>query len=575
VGIKENSELPIALYLRKSSGPKEDNISISKQKELGLEYVKKIKSKYKIFQEVESASRKGRKEFNNMLLDVVNKQISGIWVWNLNRLDRHVGDYIKLRDDIAELHKEDNFDIYIHCNNYKYKCWDSNDRTNMGFNAVMNEAVKDFITESTTQAKVSLLEKGFDVNGNVGYGFERNKGIITICEEEAIWCREIYRVFLLESIKTTKDVYEHLDKNNEDFPSDDITTSLIEKILKHIRYIGIRETKFLGKKYTINTDSIIDKENYYLVQDKFKKVNHIRKRYQKQEYTLKGLIECSNCGKEMIIIGGTSNYKYYSCKDKIYSQRIKNRNPVKWLEKYKNTEPCNCLRHNKINVDIIDKVVWDTLFDVMKQSKYVFKQLSKKYEKNKKAYNDQTGKIKYYEQQLKSLKTRQANAIIQAVNKGFDIEDELTSQFTKEQSKIELRIHELNNSVYNLNLIETDQEVKQNIINQLVMVHKDLSYSNVNTYIKRYISKVIVKRLTNDIKNTTYEIGINFKFVDEDLNKKFKIIDGNDNISILKNGVVQVRSLVSKEYISFKIHLTFSVRFPNNNHKVRYLDYSI
>ena len=93
-----------------------------------------------------------------MLEEIEEKKLSGIWVWNLNRLDRHVGDFITMRDLITDLHVEEKFDVLVHCNGREYRCWDTNDRQAMGFNAIMNEAAKDFIVQSTTEAKNKFIK---------------------------------------------------------------------------------------------------------------------------------------------------------------------------------------------------------------------------------------------------------------------------------------------------------------------------------------------------------------------------------------------------------------------------------
>ena len=99
----------------------------------------------------------------------------------------------------------------------------------------------------------------------------------------------------------------------------------------------------------------------------------------------------------MWVLGGNdTDYKYYSCKTKLKKQRLKRNNYNKWKSKYNNTNGCDVHRNNKIRISVIDEVVWNTLFDIMKQSKYVFSQLRKKYDDQKLKYNDNKAKLNYY-----------------------------------------------------------------------------------------------------------------------------------------------------------------------------------
>ena len=566
--------LPIALYLRKSSGKKEDNVSIDRQKKQGLKYVKDNKLKHIIFQEVQSASREGRKQFNLLINNVIDKKISGIWVWDLNRIDRRMTDYIRLRDEITELHNEDGFDILIHCNGMKYECWNPNHRQLLGFNAVMNEAVKDFILKSTTEAKISMLNKGLDVNGNVGYGFQRDKGIISIKESEAKWVREVYRVFLLNSIKSYRGCYQHLVKTHNDLDNK-ITSPLVEKILTHKRYYGVREQKYNKKLYTINTDEIISKELFDKVRDKIEILNKNRKRHQKQEYILRNKVFCGNCGTEMWVLGGTSNYKYYSCPTKIIKQRAKRSNITKWLELYGNTDGCGAIRNNKITIPILDTIVWDTLFDVMKKSKYVLAELRKRYDDEKAEYRKNYGKLTSYQRELDSLKENMKKTLIKSVKLGLDLEDELTEEFNTRRKHIESRIEELSKVNKELEILDDETSIKQNIINQLDVLHKDHSISNFQFWVNRYISKVVVKRLSKNIKDTDYLIKIEFKFGNEDLSIEDKFNINNNNISIYKNGTMEFQNQISNQSINFTIQLLIKLNFPNNQPKILYQNYTI
>lgn len=580
--------LPIALYLRKSGGRKSENMRIEHQKELGLKYVNQKDLKYKIFQEVETASKYGRKEFNRMLEEIEEKKLSGIWVWNLNRLDRHVGDFITMRDLITDLHVEEKFDVLVHCNGREYRCWDTNDRQAMGFNAIMNEAAKDFIVQSTTEAKISLLNRGIDINGQVGYGYQRVEidkvKTIIIKEDEAKWVREIYRIFLLPSTDNYGSVWDRLSKRYKEELDPTITKALIVKILNHKRYTGIRETHFRGNDYSITMEPIIDEETFNKVQDKIEYLKGQRANNSKKDYLLNNIIHCHKCDDLMWVLGGNdTDYKYYSCKTKLKKQRLKRNNYNKWKSKYNNTNGCDVHRNNKIRISAIDEVVWNTLFDIMKQSKYVFSQLRKKYDDQKLKYNDNKAKLNYYKREIDKLKVDMKKAIMLSVKNDLGLDDDLLETYQDKIKHAKKRVSELDSTVSNFDLIKSETKIKDKILTELNELHKDRSFSNMNFWVSKYISKVVVERLENQIKDTKYKIVIYFKIDDEDLSngisKEFRVNDNSknrDNLNSILNSIgVEDQNSVSKYCITFDVSLNIIVNYPNNQHKITYLGYKI
>lgn len=569
--------LPIALYLRKSSGSKTDNVSIERQKKLGIKYARENKLNHIIFQEVQSASREGRKEFNNLINTVIDKKIKGIWVWDLNRLDRRVTDFIRLRDEITELHREEKFSIYIHCNGMKYECWNADHRQLMGFNAIMNESVKDFIEKSTREAKISLLNKGQSVMGQVGYGYERIDKRIVIKESEAKWVREIYRIYLLKSIESFEDCFNHLTKIHPDYDFN-ISKYLVVKILTYERYIGKRIVKYMGEEYPIQMEGIIDTNTFHKVQDKIKQYKKTRVRRLENNYVLRNKVFCHKCDKEMWIIGGNQEYKYYTCSHNIIKNRLRRNNPKKYLE-YIEENDCDSIRSNKITLQTLDKIVWDTLFDAMKQSKYIFNTLKKKYDDKSVKHKANKGKLSYWKSELKSNDERMKKALMKSVKMGFDLEDDLTEEYKKYKTHCLSRIVELEEVISQQDTIEDVSEIKEKLLNDLEIQYKDLSFSNMSDWINKYVSKVVVERLTKNIKNTDYNIEIHFNFGDEDLVRKFNLNKDTKNVVgknwIQDSGLLEQQIYVSNSNLKFTIQLHLVINFPNNKHKIIYLNYSI
>ena len=267
----------VGIYCRKSSGVEKDNISLLIQKNRGVEWCKENNYEYEIFSEVISGGLIERIEYNKLVSKLKSKELNGIWVFKYDRLERNVEFMIEFRN----LYIENKFRFWVGSDEYDFN--KLNDKLNISFRSVFGEYERERIKERMIIGKENKLSKGLDIIGNIGFGLKREDGIIKIHNEEGIWVKRIYQIFLYKNVKSYNDVYNRLVKKYDDL-NNKITLSLIVKILNNRRYNGFREYIFNEKEYQFEFEKIINDEDYVKVQEKIKYLKSLRKGNLKNDY---------------------------------------------------------------------------------------------------------------------------------------------------------------------------------------------------------------------------------------------------------------------------------------------------
>ena len=75
---------------------------MSYQKTLGIDFCKRSDYEYEIFEDVESGGKYNRVEFDKLKEKIKNKELTGIWVYDNDRLSRKMEVGIKISDLIVE-----------------------------------------------------------------------------------------------------------------------------------------------------------------------------------------------------------------------------------------------------------------------------------------------------------------------------------------------------------------------------------------------------------------------------------------------------------------------------------------
>ena len=186
-------KINIGLYLRKSSG-KEDNINLQYQREVGIKFCNENGYDYEVYSEVVSGGNLDRGEFNKMIEGCEDGKLDGVWVFKYDRMDRNLESMVLFRNICVK------YGIKFWVGNEEFNLNDSNDRLNIGFRSLIAEDERFRIRDRVVRGKKFKLRDGKYILGKMRYGYDVNKGVISINIEKSKIIKWIYKIFLYKSV---------------------------------------------------------------------------------------------------------------------------------------------------------------------------------------------------------------------------------------------------------------------------------------------------------------------------------------------------------------------------------------
>ncbi len=138
--------------------------------------------------------------------------------------------------------------------------------------------------------------------------------------------------------------------------------------------------------------SLIPVELFEAVQRKLKTNAELSKRNTKREYLLSGLLYCSKCGGR---IGGHTIHAipYYRCYRKGNPDRVP-------LDPEGRPQPCLC---PEIKTEVIEPVVWDTIYQLVKNSDFLIQELRRRNDDNSQTKEIMERELQLCEARLKAI----------------------------------------------------------------------------------------------------------------------------------------------------------------------------
>ena len=560
-------KLNIGLYLRKSSGL-EDNINLINQKNVGIDFCKKNKYDFEIYSEIISGGDLERKEFNKMIKDCEDGKLDGVWVFKYDRLERNMESMILFRNVCIK------YGIKFWVGNEEYNLNDNSDRLNIGFRSLISEDERFRIRDRVVRGKKFKLRSGKYIIGRMRYGYDVNKGNISVNVEESKYVKLIYKIFLYKNVNSYSEVELRL--NNKFNKSGSlIGVNKIRKILKDDLYLGYLKMKFDGEEFEFNFEQIISEELNLNVKEKIKSLNSLRKRKSSEDdFLLKGKIFCNCCNSLMWVVGSNMKkyYRYYSCSVEVNKTNIRNN--------YRNKEikvECNSILRNKINLEKVEKIVWDCLFDVLLNSKKILNEYGEKYKDDRINHKNYLNKIKVYENKKIERKKIFLDVIKKLDNDILlsDVIDLEKKNYLSDINEFDKSINELNDYINKLSLLDGKDLLEDRIKEDLKVIYDDIRFKNRKRFLDKYVESVYVERKNNSRKEILFDVIVKFKFDIKNINnnkkldklslnnKSLRIID--KNIYKLKNVDFNGSILVYKSYI--KIELFVNVLLIKNSKK--------
>lgn len=508
--------MKIGLYIRVSTKNQKDNSSLQTQRILGIEFCRINKYEYEIFEDVESGGSYKRFEFDNLKEKIINKNLDGIWVYDIDRISRDVG--------VGE-----EFKNFVYKNDFRFfvgfeekKLVESGDRFEFNIRSVVSDFERGKIKERMDYGKKRLIEDGGKL-GRVGYGFirEKDKKII-INREDAKLIKDIFIFYNYKVVKSYGEVFKRILKK---YGSSKISESSVGRILKDKKYNGLYIGDFEGAEYRLELDKIIDDELWDKTQIKINENKGVWRGNKKDFFLLKGKVVCGDC-KEKMWVKKSNQYRYYECSS--YMKNVKEKRKGGNLVFNCNSEEN---KYNNVNIDGLEKIIWNGLFEVLNKSEDVKKEYKKRFDDGKGGKERFKSNIAFLEDKISVLNKKKINYIVEFLG---ELEKDLIINV---KNKIDSEINEIKKELKELNEEENKKEYFESIDGYIELMKKDLKndynisrLKDKDKILKKYIKNIEVLRLGKN-----YEVNLNMylkdvsEFEDEDIK-----IEDNGKIYILK-----------------------------------------
>tara|TARA_B110000037_G_C17098324_1_gene496920 strand:- start:43 stop:1641 length:1599 start_codon:yes stop_codon:yes gene_type:complete len=504
--------MKIGIYCRVSSKSQEDNYSLDYQYDNGKKYCIDNGYEYELFSESESGVNKDRKELGKVFNRIRSGDLDGIMFFNWDRFNR--GDE-ETKIKFLRLVVETKCKIVV--DNRERDIIESfPDLMEFEFGMFQGKMNRYSILKNTSNGILKCLENG-KVRGMRKLGYNKKNGILTINEDEKPIVEDIFKFFLHKKCNTKRYLIDKVNsKHNTNYSMVNIKRFLVYK-----GYTGIHTQKYthpiskVTHTFETKIPEIIDEKTFNQVQDKLKKIEGMRLGRDKKgfDYLMKGLVFCNDCGSKMYKYGTNSKnkngipYYYYSCSSKTYK-------PHYWSdERWKEVgDKCLSYRRNTINFSLIDEVVWEFLFDFLRDSKSVQDSYKKQYENGMVLKSKFSGKKKYYEKQIKEVDEKKGDILEKVYYNNEMSKEEKDILFKRLDEKKLSYIKRLNE----IQIDSIDYDNKEIIKDFQSFINKDLdrkynmkSFKDRRNLILQYINRIEVKR-KNDME---YLFEVDFKFI--------------------------------------------------------------
>ncbi len=323
-----------ALYIRVSTDAQyEEGYSIDAQKEKLRQFcILKDISDYEFYIDGGwSGSNIDRPEMKRMIQDIIEKQISMVVVYKLDRLSRSQKDTIFLLEDVFNPNN---------CNfislNENFDTTTPYGKAMIGILSVFAQLERENIRERTRMGMYERVKSGLWMGGGrvpFGYDYDSNKDIL-VPNEHAEEVKQIYELYLQG--------YSAFELSKM-YPVCNDTQ--ITNILTRVTYCGKIEYK--GEIFESQHQAIISDELWEKEQKEKQRRSMSHKYVAKSEYLLAGFIVCGKCGAKMRYQKWGKNKLKIYC----YSQQT---------SKVKLIKDPNC-DNLKIDAETLEKIVIEDL----------------------------------------------------------------------------------------------------------------------------------------------------------------------------------------------------------------------
>jgi site-specific DNA recombinase len=432
------------IYTRVSTTKQsEKGYSLAAQRKQGEDKAKSLGMKSEVFEEkgvsAASESLKDRIQLNKIFEKCDKGIVKHLFVTEWDRLTRNESTALVIKKILID------YKIVLHTLNQTIDFANQDDELISDLFTILARHENRLRVTRSKRGRLEAVKKGKWHGGLLPYGYKTDENkMLVVDDDEAEVYREmvklcfegkgsnsIARILTEQGIKTRGakkfkkgiNLRDRFTKETYFKDKKDITwkAGTVLKILKNPLYKGLRI--YINNQFT--APAIIDEKLWEKIQDQLQ-INKIKsqRNNNKYFYLLRGLMKCNRCDKNIYgLTKENKGMKLYCCK----SNRA---DPIRK----------HCGMKN-ININKIEKLVWDAVFDVLRNSKFAKGQYKNLFNK-KPDIKKLKSKITSLNRQIKS-KLQERKKII-----SLYIKDSISNQDLDDLSnEINSKVKELENEI--------------------------------------------------------------------------------------------------------------------------------
>ena len=360
-------EQKLHIYTRVSTSVQEvEGTSLENQKNLGIKKSLELGLQYKVWNEGGQSSFKddldNRPQLVELLSEIENGKIKHLFVYNTDRLSRNQKTWGLIRWKLQSNH------VLLHTPSGKIDLSNPMDDLVMGMLSEISQYDNKLRTERVRQGRFYKVQSGVWRGGPTPFGYKNVNKHLAIDGFESEWVSKMFKMY--SEGKSTDYIRRQLNSNGVITRRGNALWSLgsIRKILSNTVYIGFYNytDKKIGETVRVQTPQFIDDVTFNDVQRKMERI--VERKHQKNRtknfYLLRDLMVCNHCGTKISGKKDGKSHNHYFCPRK---EREWARKSISEDQKWKRGNHCTMVR--SLNIDIVDRVVWETVEETIRDSK--------------------------------------------------------------------------------------------------------------------------------------------------------------------------------------------------------------
>ena len=396
------------IYIRVSTLAQADKgTSLESQQQLGIKRAKELKFDYEIWNEGGKSSHheeiQGRPKLYELYQAIKAGDVKHLWIYDQSRLSRN--------DQVASIlrYEFNKQGVTLYTKDGKFDLSSPSDKLLKQMLDAVAEFENSVRAERSRIGKLIKVKAGYWHGGPPPFGYQLEQGKLTENKVESKWVKFIFKQALkgisISHIKKELDSNAILARRGGLW-----TLGSIESLMTNTHYIGRYNfmDKVSGESVEVKCPLIVDEITWNSI-NLARKRRASRKDQQnatiKNFYLLRDFMVCGHCGKKMAgrIKPTKSEYMYY-CPNKERAWAKEGESKTHYQR------GTGCGFDRAMNIPITDKLVFDTVVQLHKDSSILKEEVKKRiYAENGIKQITSEAEIKGYEKQLRLLQKELSN----------------------------------------------------------------------------------------------------------------------------------------------------------------------